>query len=353
MFNSSVLFDEIFTDDTSHNATPGVEMKKPFAVFATRLGGPEVLEARPIALPEAQSGQVVIEHIAIGVNFVDIYLRSGQPHSHNPEPPFIPGVCAAGRIISVGTQAEGLKVGDRVAYANAGVGSYCTHVAARAARILKLPDSLTDVRAAAGLLRGLTTQYLLKQIRPLKVGDSVLIHAAAGGVGQLLVQWAKRLGLQVIATAGSEKKVALARELGADFVIDYTVLDFSKEVERITGGAGVSVVFDSVGRDTFMGSLACLAPRGIVINFGTSSGQVEGFALQSLHAKSLSVCRPTLRTYVALRSDLLAMSEEVFAFLADPAIRISIEATLPLTQAGEAHRMLEGRNTHGSIVLIP
>lgn len=328
-------------------------MEQPFAVFATRLGGPEVLEARTITMPQAQSGQVVIEHTAIGVNFVDIYLRSGQPHSHNPEPPFVPGVCAAGRVIAVGPQVEGLDIGDRVTYASAGVGSYCTHVAAPAARILKLPDALTDVRAAAALLRGLTAQYLLKQIRPLKAGDCVLIHAAAGGVGQLLVQWAKRLGLQVIATAGSEKKVALARELGADFAIDYSVEDFSKEVELITHGAGVSVVFDSVGRDTFMGSLTCLAPRGMVINFGTASGQVEGFALQSLHAKSLSVCRPTLRTYIAARSDLLAMSEEVFAFLADPAIRLSIEATLPLARADEAHRMLEGRNTQGSILLIP
>jgi NADPH2:quinone reductase len=149
-------------------------MEKPFAVFATRLGGPEVLEARPIAMPEARSDQVVIEHTAIGVNFVDIYLRSGQPHSHNPEPPFVPGVSAAGRVIAIGPQVEGLKIGDRAAYANAGVGSYCTHVAAPAERILKLPDSITDVRAAAGLLRGLTAQYLLQQIRPLKAGDRVL-----------------------------------------------------------------------------------------------------------------------------------------------------------------------------------
>lgn len=328
-------------------------MEHPYAVFVTRLGGPEVLEARAIPMPEARPDQVVIAHTAVAVNFVDIYLRSGQKHSHNPEPPFIPGVSAVGRVVAKGSEVEGLEIGDRVTYANAGVGCYCTHVAVPADRVVRVPDSLSDVRVAAGLVRALTAQYLLKQIRPLKPGDRVLIHAAAGGAGQVLVQWAKRLGLQVIATAGSESKVALARELGADFAINYTTQDFRKEVERYTDGAGVSVVFDSVGRDTFMGSLACLEPRGLVVNFGTASGQVEGFALQELHAKSLSVCRPTLRTYIARRSDLLAMCEEAFGLLADPALRLDIEATLPLAEASEAHRMLEGRKTQGSIVLIP
>jgi NADPH2:quinone reductase len=216
-----------------------------------------------------------------------------------------------------------------------------------------VPASLSDERVASGFVRALTAQYLLKQIRPLKAGDRVLVHAAAGGVGQLLVQWAKRLGLQVIATVGSDSKAALAHELGADFVINYVTHDFKDEVERITGGAGVSVVFDSVGRDTFMGSLACLEPKGLVVNYGTASGQVEGFALQSLHAKSLSVCRPTLRTYVARRSDLLAMSDEAFSLLSDPTIRLDIAATLPLVEAAKAHRMLEERKTKGSIVLIP
>ncbi len=328
-------------------------MQAPYAVFVTRLGGPEVLEPRPIPMPTAQAGQVVVEHTAIAVNFVDIYLRAGQPHSHNPEPPFVPGVNAVGRVIEVGPDVEGFQIGDRVTYTNAGVGSYCTHVALLAERAVRLPDALSDVRVAAGLVRALTAQYLLKQMRPMKRGETVLIHAAAGGVGQVLVQWAKRLGLRVIATVGSNLKVATARELGADFVINYSTHDFAVEVKRITAGEGVSVVYDSVGRDTFMGSLACLAPKGLVVNYGTASGQVEGFSLQELHAKSLWVCRPTLRTYIATRKDLLAMCEEVFALLEDPTIRLDIEALLPLTEAAQAHRLLEGRTTKGAIVLMP
>lgn len=328
-------------------------MPSPYAVFVSRLGGPEVLEARPVPMPAAGPGQVVVEHTAIAVNFVDIYLRSGQPHSHNPAPPFVPGVSAVGRIASIGAQVEGFEPGDRVTYTNAGVGSYCTHVALPAERAVKVPAGLDDARVAAGLVRALTAQYLLKQMRPLKQGDRVLVHAAAGGVGQLLVQWAKRLGLTVIATAGSDAKAGLARELGADHAINYATHDFSREVARITGGAGVSVVYDSVGRDTFMGSLDCLAPMGLAVNFGTASGHVEPFPLQNLHAKSLSVCRPTLKTYIARRSDLLSMCEQAFGLLADPAIRLDIEAALPLAQAAKAHRLLEGRRTQGALVLVP
>jgi NADPH2:quinone reductase len=262
-------------------------------------------------------------------------------------------VNAVGRVLAAGSQVQDLRPGDRVAYVNAGVGTYCTHAAVNAERLVRMPDGLDDDRVAAGLLRVLTAQYLLKQIRPLREGETILVHAAAGGVGQVLVQWAKRLGLRVIATVGSEAKRELVRELGADCVIDYRSEDFVREVARATDGAGVSVVYDSVGRDTFMGSLDCLAPRGLVINFGTASGQVEGFALQALHAKSLSVCRPTLRTYIASRSDLLAMCAEAFDLLGDPRLRIEIAARLPLAEASEAHRMLESRQTTGSIVLIP
>lgn len=328
-------------------------MEQPYAVSVTRLGGPEVMEAGPIAMPEAGPGQLLVAHTAIGVNFVDIYLRSGQPHSHNPAPPFIPGVNAVGRVLAVGAGVQDFRPDDRVAYTNAGVGTYCTHAAVSAERVVLVPDSLGDERLAAGMVRILTAQYLLKQMRPLKPGERVLVHAAAGGVGQVLVQWARRLGLYVIATAGTDSKVALARELGADFSINYRTQDFVEEVNRRTEGAGVSVVFDSVGRDTFMGSLACLAPRGLVVNFGTASGQVEGFALQALHAKSLSVCRPTLRTYIANRADLLAMCDESFALLADPSLRLDIAARLPLRAAADAHRKLESRETQGAIVLYP
>lgn len=328
-------------------------MNPPYAIFVTSLGGPEVLQAGPIDMPVAGPGQVLIEHSAIAVNYVDIYLRAGQPHGHNPEPPFVPGISAVGRVLEVGAGVTDLQVGDRITYANAGVGCYCTHVAIPADRAVKVPAALDDIRVAAGLLRALTAQYLLKQMRPMAAGETVLVHAAAGGVGQLLVQWAKRLGLKVIATVGSDAKMITAHELGADAVINYRTQDFVAEVARITAGEGVCVVYDSVGHDTFTGSLACLAPKGLAINYGTASGHVENFSLQTLHARSLWVCRPTLRTYIAKRADLLAMCEEVFALLADKTIRLDIAALLPLLQADKAHSLLESRSTQGAIVLLP
>ena len=328
-------------------------MQAPFAVFVTSIGGPDVLKAQPIDMPLPTADEVVIEHTAVAVNFVDIYLRSGQPHSHNPEPPFIPGVSGVGRVVALGHDVKDLEIGDKVTYTNAGVGSYCTHVAVRAERTIPVPESLDDTRVAAGLVRALTAQYLLKQMRPLPAGTKVLVHAAAGGVGQVLVQWAKRLGLEVFATAGSDDKVAFAKSLGADHVINYRTQDFAKEVARITQGKGLSVVFDSVGKDTFDGSLECLEPKGLVVNYGTASGQVEGFALQRLHAKSLWVCRPTLKTYVSDRQNMLDMSAQVFELLADPSLRLDIEAVLPLSQAAVSHEMLESRQTKGAIVLVP
>ena len=328
-------------------------MSVPFAVFVTAIGGPEVLKAQPISMPVPGADEVVIEQTAVAVNFVDIYLRAGQPHSHNPTPPFIPGVSGIGRIKALGSNVRNLKIGDKATYTNAGVGSYCTHVVLPAERVIPVPEALDDVRVAAGLVRTLTSQYLLKQMRPLKPGTRILVHAAAGGVGQILVQWAKRLGLVVIATAGSDAKIKTALDLGADFAINYRSQDFVAEVSRITEGKGVSVVFDSVGKDTFDGSVKCLESRGLVVNYGTASGQVEGFKLQDLHSKSLWVCRPTLKTYVADRTEMLAMSEEAFEILGDPSIRLDIETVLPLSQASESHRLLESRTTQGAIVLIP
>ncbi len=328
-------------------------MKSPFAVFVTRIGGPDVLQAQPINMPVPASDEVVIEQTAVAVNFVDIYLRAGQPHSHNPTPPFIPGVSGVGKVVSLGNAVTDLQVGERVTYTNAGVGTYCTHVAVRAERCIPVPDTVDDIRVAAGLVRALTAQYLLKQMRPLPAGTKVLIHAAAGGVGQVLVQWAKRMGLNVFATAGSDQKIEFIKSLGADYAINYRTHDFAKEVLRLTSGSGVSVVFDSVGKDTFDGSIECLEPKGLVINYGTASGQVEGFALQRLHAKSLWVCRPTLKTYVADRQNMLQMSKEVFEMLADPTLRLDMEAVLPLSQAAKSHEMLEGRQTKGAIVLVP
>ncbi|PIT82641.1 quinone oxidoreductase [Limnohabitans sp. 15K] len=328
-------------------------MASPFEMQVTAIGGPEVIQKRSIDIPTPAPHQVVLAHTAIGVNFVDIYLRAGQAHSHNPQPPFVPGINAVGTVIALGAQIKDLQLGQKVTYTNAGVGSYSTHVAVAADRLIPVDHGVDDVRLAAGLVRALTCQYLLKQMRMLNPGTRVLVHAAAGGVGQILVQWAKRLGLVVLATAGSEIKVKTALALGADFAINYRDADFVSEVHRITQGQGVSVVFDSVGKDTFEGSLKCLEPKGLVVNFGTASGQVEGFALQDLHSKSLWVCRPTLRTYIANREDMLAMSAEAFDILGDPTIRLDIESVLPLSLASEAHRLLESRTTQGAIVLIP
>jgi len=328
-------------------------MQSPFAVFVTALGGPDVLQAQSLDMPVPADNEVLVEHTAVAVNFVEIYLRAGQPHSHNPTPPFVPGVSGVGRVLALGKAVVGLSVGEKVTYTNAGVGSYCTHVAVPAERIIAVPESLDDIRVAAGMVRTLTAQYLLKQMRPLPPGTKILIHAAAGGVGQVLVQWAKQLGLEVFATAGSDEKIAFVRTLGADHAINYRTQDFAAEIMRITAGQGVSVVFDSVGKDTFDGSLESLEPKGLVVNYGTASGQVEGFALQSLHAKSLWVCRPTLKTYVADRANMLAMSQEVFERLADPGMRLDIEAVLPLSQAAKSHEMLESRTTKGAIVLVP
>jgi NADPH:quinone reductase len=328
-------------------------MRSPFAVFVTAIGGPDVLQAQSIDMPVPAENDVLVEHTAVAVNFVEIYLRAGQPHSHNPTPPFVPGVSGVGRVLAVGKAVTGLSIGQKVTYTNAGVGSYCTHVAVPADRIINVPEALDDIRVAAGMVRALTAQYLLKQMRPLGPGTKVLIHAAAGGVGQILVQWAKLLGLEVFATAGSIEKIAFVKALGADHAINYLTQNFAAEVMRITKGQGVSVVFDSVGKDTFDGSLDSLEPKGLVVNYGTASGQVEGFALQRLHSKSLWVCRPTLKTYVADRSNMLAMSQEVFERLADPDFRLDIEAVLPLSQAAKSHEMLESRTTKGAIVLVP
>ena len=324
-----------------------------YAVFVTKLGGPEVLKPAPIKIPDALDHHIVIEHTAVAVNFVDVYLRAGQKHSHNPEPPFITGVSAVGKVLKMGKGVEGFKVGDRVTYTNSGVGTYCTHVCVKEDRIVHVPDDVSDERAAAGFVRALTSQYLLKQMRTLHPGDRILVHAAAGGVGQILVQWALRLGLKIIATVGSDEKIPLVKSLGIEHVINYSKDDFAEQVKLITSGQGVKVVYESVGKDTFTRSLACLEPKGLLVNYGTSSGQVEGFALQDLHANSLWICRPTLKTYVAKRTDLLLMAKEAFEILGDPKIKLAIEAVLPLTQAAKSHEMLESRSTRGAIVLIP
>jgi NADPH2:quinone reductase len=324
-----------------------------YAMIVTKLGGPEVMTYSAMEMPVPKDHEALIEQTAIGVNFVDIYLRAGQSHAHNPEPPFITGVHGVGIVLAIGKEVTEVKVGDRVTYTNAGVGTYCSHVAVASDRLVMVPPLVSDDRCAAGFVRAMTAQYLLKQMRPLVAGDKVLIHAAAGGTGQVLVQWAKRLGLEVFATAGSDEKIAFVKSLGADHAINYKTQDFVAEVSKITKGKGVKVVFESVGKDTFMGSLECLEPKGLAINFGTASGQVENFALQTLHAKSLWICRPTLRTYIADKIDLQSMAKEAFEILGDPTFRLDIEDVLPLKEAVKAHTMIESRSTKGAIVLIP
>jgi len=322
-------------------------------VRVARFGPPEVLEPGIAEVAAPGPGEVLIRHTRVGVNYVDVYHRTGQFHGDGPTPPFIGGVQANGVVEAIGPGVTGFAPGDRVTHVNAGIGSYCGHRLIAASQLVKVPDSLDDDRVAAGYLRGLTCHYLLKRLYVVKPGDTVLVHAAAGGVGQLMVQWAKRLGAVVIGTVGSDEKAAFVRELGCDHPIVYTKQDFVAETLRITGGEGVPVVYDSVGRDTFMGSLDCLRPMGIAINYGTASGQVEPFPLQHLHSKSLSVCRPTLRTWIARRDDLERAAGEFFGLLADGSLRIDIEARLPLREAARAHRLLEGRGTRGAIVLVP
>jgi NADPH2:quinone reductase len=322
-------------------------------VRITRFGGPEVLEPGELDVEEPGEGEVLVRHTGIGVNFVDIYHRIGQLHGDGPVPPFVPGVQANGVVEAVGPDVEDFAPGDRVTHANVGLGSYVQYRNLPADRLIRIPPGLDDDLVAAAYLRGLTCHYLLKRLYVVKPGDTVLIHAAAGGVGQLMVQWAKRLGAMVIGTVSTDKKAEFAVSLGCDYPIVYTRENFVDRVKAITGGEGVPVVYDSVGADTFMESLDCLRPMGIAINYGTASGQVPPFPLQRLHSKSLSVCRPTLRTWIASRSDLETSSNEFFQLLAAGELRIDIAAKLPLREAARAHALLEGRTLSGAILLEP
>jgi NADPH2:quinone reductase len=321
------------------------------AILVRRHGGPEVLEPASVDVGAPGDGEVRIRQTSIGVNFVDVYHRTGQFHGEGPALPFVPGVAAAGVVEKLGSRVDSLAPGDRVTYANIGVDSYCGARVVPADRVVKIPAEVSDETVAAAFLRGLTCHYLVKRLYVVKPGDAILVHAAVGGVGQFLVQWAKTLGASVIGTVGSDAKAELARRLGCDHAIVYTRENFVERVQAITGGAGVPVVYDSVGRDTFMGSLECLAPMGIAINFGTASGQVEPFPMQHLHSRSLIVSRPTLRTWIAKRSDLEWASAEVFDLLASGRVKIEVSARFPLREARRAHELLEGRKTTGAVVL--
>ncbi len=314
-------------------------------------GGPEVLKWEDVEVGEPGPDEVLVRHTAIGLNFVDTYHRTGQM-KHPVTFPMILGVQGVGVVEATGPDAGSLKTGDRVSYSGL-QGSYSEVRLAHADRLIVLPDDISDELAAAAFLRTLTAEYLLRRLHKVEHGETILVHAAAGGAGQIICQWAKALGAVVIGTVGSDEKAELVKGLGVDHAIVYTRDDFAEKVMEITGGRGVPVVYDSVGRDTFMGSLDCLSPMGHAINYGTASGQVELFPLQNLHKKSLTVTRPTLATYIASREDLEKASDTVFGVLRDGTVKVDISRRYALADTAQAHADLESRNTTGAMILEP
>ena len=320
-------------------------------ISAKRNGGPEVLVYETYETPAPGPGEALVRHAAIGLNYIDVYHRTGM---YPGALPFTPGMEGAGTVEAVGPGVSDLQPGQWVAYAGPPVGAYADLRVMPAAILVPLPDAISFETAAAMMLKGMTAQYLLRQTYPVKTGDTILFHAAAGGVGLIVGQWAKHLGATVIGTVGSPEKAELARAHGYDHVIDYRREDFVARVREITGGEGVPVVYDGVGKDTFLRSLDCLRPLGMAVSFGSASGPVESFNLGVLSAKgSLFVTRPTLMTYTRTRERLLACANDLFEVVASGAVRIEIHQRFPLAQAADAHRALEGRATTGSTLLIP
>jgi NADPH2:quinone reductase len=313
-------------------------------------GGPEALELVELPDPVPGEGEALVRVTAAGINFLDIYHRTGR---YPLALPFTPGQEGAGIVVAASARVSGLRPGSRVGWVD-GPGGYAELAALPADRLVPLPDAVTDRDAAAALLQGMTAHYLSHDTCPLRAGDTVLVHAGAGGVGLLLTQVAKRLGARVVTTVSTAEKETLSREVGADEVIRYTETDFTTEVRRLTGGTGVRVVYDSVGRATFEGSLHCLAPRGMLVLFGGSSGPVAPVDPMELSRHgSLFLTRPTLRHYVADRAALLRRAEEVLAWVATGALRLRVHRTYPLEEAARAHRDLESRATAGKLLLLP
>lgn len=324
------------------------------AVVIDQPGGPEQMHIVQVPVGEPGPGEVRIRHHAIGLNFIDVYQRSGL----YPLPlPLRLGMEGAGVIEAVGAGVSHLRVGDRAAYASQPPGSYCDVRVMPAMNVCRLPDAISFEEGAAMMLKGLTAQYLLKHCKPvegLQPGDFVLFHAAAGGVGLIACQWARALGLQLIGTAGSDAKCELARANGAAHVINYRTEDFAARVKEITGGKGVKVVYDSVGKDTWDSSLDCLAPFGLMVTFGNASGPVPPFAPAVLAAKgSIYVTRQTLFSHITSRERTQAMADDLFAVVTSGQVKIHVEQRYPLEQVQQAHRHLEARQTTGSTVLIP
>lgn len=322
----------------------------PHAIRFHQTGGPEVLTWEEVEVGAPGAGQARVRHHAVGLNFIDVYHRTGL---YPVQLPAVPGLEGAGVVEAVGPEVTQVKVGDRVAYASAPMGAYAETRLMPADRLVLLPDRIADEQAAAMMLQGLTAQYLVRRTHAVKAGETVLVHAAAGGVGLILCQWAKHLGATVIGTVGSEAKAELARTHGCDHPILYTREDFQARVMEVTHGRKVQVVYDSVGRDTFAKSLDCLAPLGLMALFGQSSGPVPPFDLGQLAAKgSLFITRPSLAAYTARRQDLVAAAAELFDLVARGVLRIPVRQRYPLREAAQAHRDLEARRTTGSSVFL-
>jgi len=323
----------------------------PNAIRIHQVGGPEVLQFESVTVGDPGPGEARIRHTAVGLNYIDTYQRSGLYKL--PLPSGI-GSEAAGVVEAVGPDVGELKAGDRVAYSGGAPGAYAEARVMPIDRLVKLPEGVSDRSAATLMLKGLTVQYLLRQTYTVKAGETILLHAAAGGIGLIACQWARALGATVIGTVGSDAKAELAKANGCTHTIVYTRENFVEKVKEITGGKGVPVVYDAVGKDTFPGSLDCLSPRGLFVSFGNSSGPVPPFEILLLAQKgSLYATRPTLATYTAKRADLLKMAEEMFALVQSGKLKNDARQTYALKDAAQSHRDLESRKTSGSTVLIP
>lgn len=321
------------------------------AIRVHQTGGPEVMKYERIEIGEPGPGEAKVRHEAVGLNFIDVYFRTGLYKA--AQMPFTPGNEGAGTVVSVGPGVEDVRVGDRVAYV-ATPGSYSDERVLPADRLVKVPDNIDLKTAASMMLKGMTAQYLLRRTFKVEPGQTILFHAAAGGVGLIAGQWAKHLGATVIGTAGSEEKIALAKKHGYDHVINYRTEDFAERVKELTDGVGVDVVYDSVGRDTYMGSLDVLKPLGMFACFGQSSGVIPPFDLGILAQKgSLFVTRPTLFNYIAKRVDLEKTAAELFDVVGSGAVKIEINQTYALKDASKAHEDLEARRTTGTTILLP
>jgi len=320
----------------------------PHAVRIHEAGGPEVLKWEEVEVGDPGQGEVKIRQRAAGLNFSDVYHRTGL---YPQQLPFTPGVEGAGIVEAVGSGVTNVQAGDRVAYAGP-IGGYAEERLIAADRVVKLPDAISTEQAAAMMLQGLTARMLLRAVHRVEPGETILIHAAAGGVGLIVCQWAKALGATVIGTVGSEEKAELARAHGCDHPIVYTRQDFAAEVDRITRGEKLPVVYDSVGRDTFMKSLDCLRPRGMMVSFGNASGPPDPIAPGLLAQKgSLFLTRPTLFTYIASRDELVESASDLFEMVSSGKVRVEVKQRFPLRDAAEAHRQLEARKTSGSTIL--